>query len=88
MRGWRRDLARFLAEVHRVEVPFAARVQDWAGAERLADWVPGLPEGLRGAAARVVADYADLPPDPLGEVFGHFDSHGWNMAFDPAAGRF
>jgi aminoglycoside phosphotransferase (APT) family kinase protein len=25
-----------------------------------------------------------LPADPLGKVFGHFDCHGWNMAFDHA----
>ena len=34
----------------------------------------------------MVDDYTALPPDPLGEVFGQFDGHGWNMAFDHAAG--
>ena len=85
--GLARDLARFLAEVHGVAVPFAGRVQAWAGTEQLAALVPGLPEGLRRAAARVVAEYAGLPADPLGEVFGQFDTHGWNMAFDAVAGR-
>ena len=27
-----------------------------------------------------------LPPDPFGTIYGHFDGHGWNMAFDHATG--
>ena len=30
---------------------------------------------------------AAMPPDPLGTVYGFFDGHGWNMAFDHARGR-
>ena len=84
-----RDLGRFLAELHRVGVP-AARD---AGAVELAPWTPPgevlsvihpmLPPGMAVRAERVVADFVALPPDPLGQVYGHFDSHGWNMAFDP-----
>src|SRR5690606_2345867 len=29
----------------------------------------------------------DLDPDPYGTIYGFFDGHGWNMAFDHAAGR-
>lgn len=32
-------------------------------------------------------EYAKLPADPLGSIFGFFDGHGWNMAFDSEAGR-
>lgn len=82
-----RDLAGFLAEVHRVSVPFAPRVQDWPGAGALHVALPLVPPGLRRAAERALADYAALPPDPLGDVFGQFDGHGLNMAFDHATGR-
>jgi hypothetical protein len=33
-------------------------------------------------AERTVAAWQDLPPDPDGTVYGFFDGHGWNMAFD------
>lgn len=28
-----------------------------------------------------------MPPDPYGNVYGFFDGHGWNMAFDHAQAR-
>jgi hypothetical protein len=80
-------LAQFQAEVHQVSVPAARPVEAWAGAERLLAAVPLLPDDWHGAAGRLVSDYAALPPDPLGEVFGQFDGHGWNMAFDHAVGQ-
>lgn len=49
--------------------------------------VPLLPERLRTAGRAVLGTFAELGPDPLGEVIGHFDAHGWNMAWDPAAQR-
>lgn len=59
----------------------------WApdAVEKLA--LPALPEDFRDRAAAVIAAYADLAPDPYGDVYGHFDAHGWNMAFDHRAGR-
>ena len=81
-------LGRFYAELHRVEVPFAVRAEAWRPAEEiLAKALPVLPEALCAPAKRLIVAYAALPPDPLGEVFGHFDGHGWNMAFDHGAGR-
>ena len=86
-----RDLGRFLAELHRVGVAQAmaagaVAVQPWrAAAEVLELARPILPEALKLPAKRLVQDYSDLPPDPLGLIFGHFDCHGWNMAFDPVA---
>ena len=41
---------------------------------------------LKIAAATLKA-WAKLPPDPLGTVWGHFDAHGWDMAFNPATQR-
>jgi Ser/Thr protein kinase RdoA (MazF antagonist) len=46
-----------------------------------------LPEGLRPFAERTLAAWHALPPDPHGTTYGFFDGHGWNMAFDHAAGR-
>ncbi len=31
--------------------------------------------------------YAGLAPDPHGDIYGMFDCHGWNMAFDHKAQR-
>jgi hypothetical protein len=48
---------------------------------------PLLPEHLRETAQAAIAGYRALTPDPLGEVYGFFDAHGWNMAFDHERGR-
>lgn len=84
-----RDLGRFLAELHRIGVPEAeaagaVELQRWrAAAEVWAMAAPILPAALKLPAERLARDFAELPPDPLGQVYGHFDGHGWNMAFDP-----
>ncbi len=49
--------------------------------------MPALPAGLRGLAERTVRAWRDLPPDPHGTVYGFFDGHGWNMAFNHAQAR-
>ncbi|MBN0217560.1 phosphotransferase, partial [Pseudomonas aeruginosa] len=49
--------------------------------------LPLLPAAWRERAERLVREYAKLPADPLGSIFGFFDGHGWNMAFDSEAGR-
>lgn len=46
-----------------------------------------LPEPMRPWADRALNAWADLPPDPYGVTYGHFDAHGWNMAFNPATGQ-
>lgn len=48
---------------------------------------PSLPEALQPWSERVLAQWAGLRPDPLGQIYGFFDGHGWNMAFDHARGR-
>ncbi|TNC49621.1 hypothetical protein FHG66_10970 [Rubellimicrobium rubrum] len=46
-----------------------------------------LPNALRSEAEAVLDAFASLPPDPYGAIFGFFDGHGWNMAFDHQAQR-
>lgn len=41
-----------------------------------------LPHNLQMPIQRCLQAYHDLPPDPHGNVFGYFDAHGWNLAFD------
>lgn len=88
----RRDLAerlaRFYAELHGLDPEIMRR----AGAGPVEAWLPpdvivekalpALPAGLRAVAGRAVAEWRELPPDPYGIVYGFFDGHGWNMAFD------
>lgn len=88
-----RDLARFLADLHAID-PARMRM---AGAQAIGVWDtedetlapiwPLLEETCRTAGQRAIAGYRALGPDPHGEVYGFFDAHGWNMAFDHAAGR-
>ena len=44
-------------------------------------WHPALPGDEAMVAQQVLRAVQALPDDPLGEVFGQFDGHGWNMAF-------
>ncbi|MBU8541212.1 phosphotransferase family protein [Falsiroseomonas tokyonensis] len=87
------DLAGFQVALHGLD-PAPLRqagigpVWDWPAPDSiLHEALPRLPPELRSAATRLAADCAALPPDPAGIVFGHFDTHGWNLAFDHAAGR-
>src|SRR5690606_4328292 len=65
-----------------------APVEEWLAADEMLRraW-PALPESLRRYVEDRIAAWWALPPDPLGTVFGFFDGHGWNMAFDHQAGR-
>lgn len=86
-------MGRFYGELHAIEPARALA----AGAERVEDWLsaddilrltwPILPQHLRPFAQATMAEWASLPPDPHGMIYGFFDGHGWNMAFDHAAGR-
>jgi aminoglycoside phosphotransferase (APT) family kinase protein len=82
------DLARFYAELHGLD-PVLMKA---AGAEPVSDWheaetirenaLPLLSHKLRRVARHVIEAHEGLPPDPHGRIFGFFDGHGWNMAFD------
>ena len=87
------DLAGFFADLHMMD-PAAAEA---AGAEAAGIWDTDeatlapiwqtLPSDAKAQAMNAVAAYRDLAPDPYGAVYGFFDAHGWNMAFDQGAGR-
>lgn len=87
------DLAGLFADLH--AGPVAAMRA--AGAGPVAAWLPPgeiarrvapvLPPEVRAPAEAALDAWAQMGADPLGEVYGHFDAHGWNMAFDHAAGR-
>lgn len=82
------DLATFLAELHALD---PAGMRD-AGALPVAAWDTRdetlapiwslLPGDVAADAQVALRAYRDLGPDPLGERYGFFDAHGWNMAFD------
>ncbi len=86
-------LGRFYADLHGIPDDLAQNAgalpaQRWAEPDVLLDRaVPALPEPLHARARDVIGQYATLGPDPLGEVCGYFDGHGWNMAFDFARKR-
>ena len=83
-------LAGFYAALHAIPVEAALA----AGAEPKPEWpqldsiLPRLrerlPASLHAFAGQAFADYLALPPEPT--IFGYFDGHGWNMAFDHERG--
>lgn len=85
-------LARFYADLHalnrgRMQAAGARPIERWLDADAIAaKALPLLPQALLAFATETLAGWRDLPPDPHGETYGFFDGHGWNMAFDHAAG--
>lgn len=87
------EVSLFFAELHALD---HAAMKD-AGAGPIGSWLPPdeilreawplLPQALRGYAERTIKAWQDLGPDPHDTTYGHFDSHGWNMAFDHSARR-
>ncbi len=86
-------LARLYAELHAVDgdamrAAGAEPVHQWIEPEQILDRLGGrLAPDLDRFMRETVAAWRALPPDPHGDTFGWFDGHGWNMAFDRAAGR-
>lgn len=77
------DLAGLMGDLHRVVA--ASEVEPWVlGEAALARAVAVLPAPLAGVAVEVAAQFAGMPADAL--VYGQFDGHGWNMAFDHERG--
>lgn len=87
------DLALFHAELHALDPVLmreagAVALQPWQSPDAMrARALPLLPERQRAFCARILAAYEAMPPDPQGTVYGFFDGHGWNMAFDHARQR-
>jgi aminoglycoside phosphotransferase (APT) family kinase protein len=82
------DLARFHAELHRLDpgrmaAAGAGPVEVWGTAEEIgAKALPALTPELRPIAEHVLSTYDRLPAEPYEAIYGFFDGHGWNMAFD------
>jgi hypothetical protein len=85
------DIARFYFELHsqplqRMTTAGATPIMPWQSPDAMRSAaLPALPVELRSAAAEIISAYEQLPADPLGMVYGFFDGHGWNMAFDHSA---
>lgn len=85
------DVAGFFAAVHGVDPAHVRRldcdaVRPWAAAAALLAPLAGaVPGEILAMAGATLARHTDHPRDE--EVFGQFDTHGWNMAFDPASER-
>jgi Phosphotransferase enzyme family len=87
------DLAGFYADLHAMPLAVmrTAGVTDAMHfgrpddlAERL---MPVMPAGIGQALQPILPVLSALGPDPYPPVFAFCDGHGWNMAFDHAAGR-
>ena len=86
-------LGLFYAELHTIEPSQALTL----GAEPAETWLPAdeilrlvrpvLPPSLLAFAETAMTAWQDLEPDPYGDVFGFYDGHGWNLAFDHGATR-
>lgn len=82
------QLAVLYAQLHAIPVAEvqsagAVRVDDFCDTEKmLVTLETVLTADECRWAQQVVAAWRNLPPDPLGNVFGWFDGHGWNMAID------
>jgi aminoglycoside phosphotransferase (APT) family kinase protein len=87
------DMGRFYAELHAIDrsasrAAGALPLKPWSSPDDIrAKAVPALPDELRAFANETIAAFEGLPPDPCGAVYGFFDGHGWNMAFDHARQR-
>ena len=87
------DLARFFADLHAI----SPETMRQAGAERVEWWDTrpatlqpvweALPADVRPAARNAIVAYRRMPNESADEVYGFFDAHGWNMAFDHQDGR-
>lgn len=82
------ELAVLYAQLHAIPVAEAkavgaSRVDNFCEAkEVLASLKTLLTADELQWAQQVVTAWQNLPSDPLGDVFGWFDGHGWNMAID------
>lgn len=81
-------MAQLYAELHqlplaRMQQAGAVSVDPWMSPDEILEKaLPRLPRGYKGWARKVVAGYRRLTIKGDELVFGYFDGHGWNMAFD------
>ncbi len=85
-------MAQLYVELHalplgRLQQVGAVPVDPWMSpVEILEGALPRLPRGHKGVARQTVAAYRRLRIVGDELVFGYFDGHGWNMAFDHRTG--
>ena len=85
-------MAQLYAELHqlplaRLQQVGAVAVEPWMSPQEILDKaLPRLPRGYKGWARKVVAAYRRLSIKGDELIYGYFDGHGWNMAFDFATG--
>ena len=64
----------------------ATAIGPWLSPNEIAECEAYLPVELLASLTPTVDAWAALVDEPDELVFGYFDGHGWNMAFDPATG--
>jgi hypothetical protein len=81
-------MAQLYAELHqlplaRMQQAGAVAVDPWMSPDEILEGaLPRLPRGYKGWAKKVVAGYRKLTIEGDELIYGYFDGHGWNMAFD------
>lgn len=94
---YRRDalalrMAQLYSELHalplsRMQQVGAVGVDPWMSPQEIIEGAgPKLPRGYKGFLERTVAAYRKLSIAGNELVYGYFDGHGWNMAFDHQTG--
>jgi Phosphotransferase enzyme family len=84
-------VAGIYADLHAIDRALMAEagaepVPAWPSGDRLRETaLPFTPDMLKEQAGALTRHWDTLGPDPHGNVYGHFDGHGWNMAFDHTA---
>jgi hypothetical protein len=85
-------MAQLYAELHalplsRMQQIGAVGVDPWmAPDDIIAGAEPRLPRGTKGFLKRTMAAYRKLSISGDELIYGYFDGHGWNMAFDHVTG--
>jgi hypothetical protein len=90
--GWRRDavaekMAGLYAALHAIphseaRAAGATAIEPWTPTDAVAKCAPRLPDDIRPFLQPTLDAFAALRSGPGETVYGYFDGHGWNMAFD------
>jgi hypothetical protein len=87
------EIALFYSQLHGLPVEMladagATDTHPWLPVETIEQKaIPLLPPNMHEWANESIRQYRELAPDPFGTIFGFFDGHGWNMAFDHLRGK-
>lgn len=85
-------MAQLYADLHalplnRMQAVGAVGVDPWMSPEAIVDGAEAkLPRGYKGFLKRTMAAYRKLSIEGDELIYGYFDGHGWNMAFDHQTG--